>query len=321
MLKIGSVSLKSNLILAPLAGISDLPYRMLNRRFGAELAFIEMLNCRSLSHKSRRTKEMLATNPDDRPLGIQILGCEPRFILKALDVLRTYEFEVLDFNAACPAKKVVRRGEGAGLLKDPKKLKKLLELVVGNTKVPVTVKIRLGWDKDSVNAREVALLAEDAGVAGIFVHGRTKMQGYSGRVDYTHIAGVKKAVRIPVIASGDIMSAELAVKMRKETGCDGLAIARGGLGNPWIFKEIQSLLRGEPVPARPSKEDIMKVMLEHLIACDRYYGERIGVIRFRKFFSWYTRGFRKVRSLREKSSQAKTEEQMCRIIEESRGSY
>ncbi|MFB3851762.1 MAG: tRNA-dihydrouridine synthase, partial [Acidobacteriota bacterium] len=165
MLKIANLKLKSNLILAPMAGISDLPFRLLNRGFGAELAFVEMINARSISHKSKRTQAMLSSTLQDRPLGVQLLGCEEKFILRALDVLKQYKFDLLDFNAACPAKKVVRRQEGAGLLKDPKKLKKLLKLVVRNYSGPVTVKIRIGWDKESVNARVVALHAQDAGVA------------------------------------------------------------------------------------------------------------------------------------------------------------
>ncbi len=296
-----------------MAGITDLPFRMLCREFKAELAFVEMINCRSISHKSRRTKQMLSTLEKDKPLGIQILGIEEQYILKALEVLRGYKFDILDFNAACPAKKVVRRGEGSALLREPKKLKKILKLVVKNSWLPVTVKIRAGWDKDSVNAAEIALLAQDCGVSALFIHGRTKTQAYSGRVDYNIIREVKKKLDIPLIASGDILSAQLAKKMLDETGCDGLAIARGCLGNPWIFKEIREYLMGEIIP-RPGKEDIAKVMLKHLFSCIDFYGERNGVMIFRKFYSWYTKGFRKVRRLREKSSRARTKDDMLEII-------
>jgi len=317
MLKIGNLSLKSNLILAPMAGVSDLPFRRLNRKFGAELAFVEMINCRSISFKSRRTQSMLSSDPEDKPLGIQLLGCEEKFILKALDVLKRYKFDLLDFNAACPAKKVVRRKEGAGLLKEPKKLKKLLKLVVKNSPAPVTVKIRTGWDKECVNAKEVALYSLDAGVSGVFIHGRTKVQGYSGAVDYVSIMKVKKALAIPVIASGDILSAQLAQKMFSETGCDGLAIARGSFGNPWIFREIKEFLRTGKIIPKPAKETVIKIMLEHLAACIDFYGERNGVVIFRKFFGWYTRGFRRIRPLREKSSRAKTRLEMEGIIKRS----
>ncbi len=314
MLKIGTLKLESNLILAPMAGITDLPFRMLCRKFGVELAFVEMINCRSISHKSRRTRQMLSTLPKDRPLGIQILGCEEQYILKSLDVLKEYKFDLLDFNAACPAKKVVRREEGAGLLKDPKKFKKILKLVVKNSWLPVTVKIRLGWDKDSVNAREIGRLAQDCGVNALFVHGRTRTQGYSGQVDYNAIREVKEGLDIPLIASGDVFSGPLALRMLDETGCDGLNIARGCLGNPWIFKEITEYLKGEVMP-RPSNEVIAKVMLEHLDSCIEFYGERNGVVIFRKFYTWYTKGQRKVRKLRERSSRARTRLEVVEIID------
>ncbi len=299
-----------------MAGVTDLPFRMLNRKFGCELAFVEMLNVRSLSHKSRKTLQMLSSAGEDRPLGVQILGCEEKFIFRALDVLKDYKFDILDFNSACPVKKVVRRGEGSGLLKEPEKLAKLLRLVIRESSVPVTVKIRSGWDKDSVNARRVALLCEDAGIGGIFIHGRTRDQGYSGRVDYKIIRDVKKAVKVPVIASGDILSAPLAKKMFDETGCDGLNIARGALGNPWIFKEISEFLKNGKIIDKPKAGEIIKTMAEHLNSCVDFYGERVGVVIFRKFFSWYTRGLRKIRPLRERCSRTKTKQEVLNIIEE-----
>ncbi|MDP3041733.1 MAG: tRNA dihydrouridine synthase DusB [Candidatus Omnitrophota bacterium] len=319
MLKIGKLKLKSNLILSPMAGITDLPFRMLCRRFGAELAFVEMINCRSISHKNRRTKQMLASLPKDKPLGMQILGCEEQYILKALEVLRGYEFDLLDFNAACPSKKVVRRGEGSALLKEPKKLKKILKLVIKNSWLPVSVKIRLGWDKDSVNAKDIALLAQDCGVNALFIHGRTKTQGYSGQVDYNMIREVKKVLDIPLIASGDIFSGLLAKKMLEETGCDGLAVARGSLGNPWIFKEIKEYLKSGKIIHRPKEENIAKVLREHLDSSLDFYGERNGVVIFRKFYIWYTKGLCKVRRLRERSSRASTRLEVESIIQETFG--
>ena len=170
MLNIGKLKLKSNLILSPMAGITDLPFRLLCRRFGAELAFVEMINCRSISYKSRKTKRMLSSLAEDKPLGMQILGCEEQYILRSLEVLRGYEFDLLDFNAACPTKKVVRRGEGAALLQDPKKFARILKLIVKHAWLPVSVKIRAGWDKASVNAKEIALLAQDCGINALFLH-------------------------------------------------------------------------------------------------------------------------------------------------------
>jgi len=317
MLEIGKLKLKSNLIMSPMAGITDLPFRMLCRKFAAELAFVEMINCRSVSHKSRRTKQMLSALPQDRPLGVQILGCEEQYIVKSLEVLRNYEFDILDFNAACPAKKVVRRGEGASLLRDPKKLKKILKLIVKNAWIPVSIKMRLGWDQDSVNAKDIALLSQDCGVNAIFIHGRTKTQEYSGTVDYDVIRQVKKAIRIPLIASGDIFCVKLAKKMFDETGCDGLAVARGSLGNPWIFKEIREYLKTGKVIARPARNEIAKVMLEHLDSSIDFYGPKNGVIIFRKFYSWYTKGLSKVRHLREKSSRVKTRQEIAQIIRQA----
>jgi len=258
---------------------------------------------------------MLETNPKDKPLGIQLLGCEQKFILKAMDVLKDYEFDILDFNAACPAKKVVRRGEGASLLKEPKKLQKLLKLIVQNSRVPVTVKIRTGWDKDSLNAPEVASAVQDAGISALFIHGRTKLQGYSGSVDYRLIRQVKEALEIPVIASGDILSPQLIKKMFDETGCDAVAIARGALGNPWIFKEAERFLKEGVVLEKPQANEIIGTMLEHLNNCIDFYGQRIGVMKFRKFFGWYTKGLRRIRPLREKSSRAKTKEDIVKIIQ------
>jgi tRNA-dihydrouridine synthase B len=213
----------------------------------------------------------------------------------------------------------VRRGEGSGILRDPKKFAKILKLIVKHAWLPVTVKIRAGWDKDSVNAREIALIAQDCGANAVFLHGRTKTQGYSGQVDYKIIKEVKKVLDIPLIASGDVFSGLLAKKMFDETGCDGLAIARGSLGNPWIFKEIKEYLKSGKIINRPKEGDIAKVLREHLDASLDFYGERNGVVIFRKFYIWYTKGLRKVRRLRERSSRARTRLEVEKIIQEAFG--
>jgi len=317
MLQIGKLKLKSNLILAPMAGISDLPYRMLNRKFGAELAFTEMVNARSLSYSNVKALEMLSSEKGDRPLGIQLVGNEVEYIGRAIEKLHKYKFDVLDLNAACPERKVVAKGEGAALLKDPKKLKRLLKIFVRESKWPVTVKIRAGWDKNTINARDVALYAEDAGVAAIFIHGRTRNQLYSGNVDYRVIKDVKGAVKIPVIGSGDVLSGPLAKRMFDETGCDGILIARGGLGNPWIFNEIEQGLSPQgTVPIRPSKEEIIKTMTAHLNSCVKLFGAKRAVPSFRKFFAWYTKGIDNVRPLRVKACAAVTKKDMLEVIKE-----
>jgi tRNA-dihydrouridine synthase B len=298
-----------------MAGISDLPYRLINRSFGCGFAFTEMIGADSLVHKSKSTLRMLSTHPDDRPLGVQLLGADPEHIRRALDMVSAYAFDVIDFNAACPAKKVVSRGKGAGLLRDPGKLQEMLRLIVDNTQVPVTVKIRSGWDEANVNAVEVARRSEDAGVSGIFIHGRTKMQRYSGDVDYHVIREVKDSVSIPVIASGDALTPELIGKLFDETGCDGVAVARGALGNPWIFREAAGYLKNGEVTPGPDTDEVARTMADHLEANIAFNGERIGVIRFRKFFAWYTRGL-PLKELKVRAFRACTRDEMMRLIEE-----
>ena len=290
MLSIGNVSIDPPLILAPLAGISDLPYRLINRSFGCRFAFTEMISANSLVHKSKNTLKMLSTTSDDSPLGIQLLGNDPENIRRALEIISVYNFDLVDFNAACPVHKVVSKGEGAGLAKDPIRLKKLLKIIVENSRVPVTVKIRAGWDETTVNAAEVALLAEDTGINGLIIHGRTKMQGYRGNVDYNIIKKVKESLSIPVIASGDALSPILIKKLFGETGCDGVSIARGGLGNPWIFSETAEYLKNGSLPLRPAAHEIKRIMKKHLEMIIQFHGETNGIKLFRKFFGWYTKG-------------------------------
>jgi tRNA-dihydrouridine synthase B len=314
MLKLGSLTIRSRLILAPMAGVTDHPFRMLCRRFGCEMAFVEMINCRSLGYKSKRTRAMLFSTSGDAPLGVQLLGCEPAYIKRAIDIIRPYPFVILDFNAACPAKKVVRRGEGAALLRDLKKLEKILRLVIKESQLPVTVKIRSGWDAHSVNCPEAARVAEGCGARAVCVHGRTRMQEYAGTVDYAAIARTKSAVKIPVIASGDIWDASHARRMFEETGCDAVNVARGAIGNPWIFPQIRAFLEKGAKLAGPSHEEVIRVMGEHLDANVAYWGERNGVVLYRKFFASYTKGWQRVRPLREKASRVTTAQQMHALI-------
>jgi tRNA-dihydrouridine synthase B len=319
MITIGALQIPSFLILAPLAGVSDLPFRLINRRFGCVFAFTEMVSARALTYENKNTlHKMLAADPADRPLGIQLLGNDPEVLRAALDKLGDYDFGVIDFNAACPVTKVTARGEGASLLREPVKLRELLRVVVNNAAVPVTVKIRAGWDSASVNARDVALHAQDAGIHGLCVHGRTREQGYQGRVNYRVIYEVKKALTIPVLASGDALSPLLIKKLFDETGCDGVAIARGALGNPWIFPDTQEFLQTGSIPQRPDMQEIADTMIAHLKRCVAFHGEGTGTPIFRKFFNWYTRGLHEIRELRCKAYQAKTEQEMIAVINKVR---
>ncbi|MBI4837992.1 MAG: tRNA-dihydrouridine synthase [Nitrospirae bacterium] len=258
---------------------------------------------------------MISATPDDRPLGIQILGDDFEIIKGALDIISGYNFDLIDLNAACPVDKVVSGGKGAGLLRAPVKLQKLLKEISTHTDLPVTVKIRSGWDETSVNAVEIALRAEDAGVKGLFIHGRTKTQGYSGTVDYNIIQKVKESLKIPVVASGDGLTPNLIRKMFDETGCDGVAVARGALGNPWIFSETAEYLRSGAAPPGPDIYEIAQIMKKHLALNTAFHGEKIGILIFRKLFAWYVRGL-SVKQLRSRAFQSCSYDDMLRLIGE-----
>ncbi len=316
MFSIGNIRFDSPLVLAPMAGISDLPYRLINRSLGCRFAFTEMISADSLVQKSVNTFKMISSSPDDRPLGIQLMGNNIETLKRALDIIPEYAFDIVDFNAACPAKKVASKGKGSGLLRDPANLQKILKGIVDNSTVPVTVKIRAGWDETSLNAVETGLRAQDAGVKGISIHGRTRVQGYSGSVDYEIIRRVKEALDIPVIASGDALTPDLITKMFDETGCDGVAIARGALGNPWIFREVDELMQNGTISPRPDISEVTGIMKKHLVLITGYLGERIGVIHFRKFFKWYTKGMA-LKDLKARAFLAETHDEMLGLINEA----
>jgi len=306
--------LKHPVMLAPLAGISSLPFRLINRRFGCEYAFVEMINARSLSYENKKTAELLQTVPEDAPLGVQLVGSEITYIKQAIDKLQKHPHDILDFNAACPQKKIASKGDGAALLRAPRKLQLLLKEIVGYSRKPVTVKLRLGWNS-SAAAADIAAYAADSGVSALFVHGRTAAQGYSGTVDYEAIRMIKKKVAVPVIASGDILNPMLAGKMFDETGCDGILVARGALGNPWIFREITAMREGKKIPRRPTIGEIADTMEEHFRLCLDCFNEQGSVVRFRKFYVWYTRGLRGTKALRGQVMSVKTAKEMLEGID------
>lgn len=317
MLRIGAIELSPPLVLAPLSGVSDLPFRLMNRKFGCGLAFTEMVSAEALKRKIPRTLRMLDTANGDRPLGLQLLSANGDSLRQALDALSMDDYAVVDLNAACPVKKVVRRGEGAALMREPRKLADLVGIIAGRCPLPVTVKLRAGWDHDSINAKEAALQARGAGASAVFVHGRTRAQGYRGGVDYEVIREVKKALDIPVIASGDVLSPRMAKKMFDETGCDGVVVARGAMGNPWIFPHTKALLETGFVPERPGSREIAAAMLEHLALCARHHGPEKAARVFRKCFMWYTKGLAGAKPLRLKAMKAETGEEMAGIVKEA----
>jgi tRNA-dihydrouridine synthase B len=305
------------LICAPLAGLSDLPFRQINRKYGCKYAFLEMIHARSLSYENQKTMDMLRTNKNDNPLGLQLLGNEIPYLESAIKVLEKikYKHDVLDFNAACPIKKIVNKGEGAALLKNRRILSKLIKTLVKHSKVPVSVKMRLGWDNPK-KAVDIALSIEAAGASVVFVHGRTKMQAYRGDVDYKCIAKIKKKLKIPVVASGNILTPQLAKAMFEKTNCDGVLIARGGLGNPWIYNDIKQFLTKSVLIERPSPAEISKTMIEHLELFIKHYGEKVGIWRFRKFFVWYTRGMSHIKKLRCKVMHISEKQDMLEVIKD-----
>ena len=317
MVKIGNLTLSTPIILAPMAGISAYPYRAISQEMGVELAFLEMISARALSYLSRGTKERMLTGPKEGLLGVQLLAKDSYYILKALERLRDYKFDILDFNAACPQKKITNNGKGAYLLKEPKKLNSLLKCLIKNTTKPVTLKMRLGWDSPK-DALKIAKGAADCGVSAICIHGRTREQGYRDGVDYKAISRVKKALKIPIIGSGDILSAELSKRMFDRTGVDAVTVARGALGNPWIFREISELLKTGRKIARPKPLEIASQMRKHLNLTIKFFGEKTGVVRFRKFYVWYTRGISQAKPIRAKISEVKTKPQMLKLIKSMR---
>jgi tRNA-dihydrouridine synthase B len=277
-----------------------------------------MVSARSLVHESKKTRRMLSSAGEEGPLGVQLVANEDESLRRALENICACGFDIIDLNAACPVPKITKKGKGAALLREPAKVKSLLEVLVKHSDVPVTVKIRTGWDRETINARDVALRAEDAGISALTIHGRTREQGYGGRVDYAIISEVKKALSIPVIASGDALSPQLVGRLFSETGCDAVAIARGSLGNPWIFRDAASYLDNGSVPDRPAPAEIADTIRRHLDLNCGFYGEKRGTVLFRKLFSWYVKGLCDIRPLKEEAFRAETKEQMAGLVEEIR---
>jgi len=278
------------LVLAPMAGITDFPFRMICKRLGAGLVYSEMLSVEALVREHKRTKGMLKTDPDERPVVFQIFGSKPESLAEAARIVSRGDVDFIDINMGCPVPKVLKCGAGSALLRDIALAREIMSAVVGASRIPVTVKIRLGWDAKNIVALDMARAAESAGIAAITVHGRTKVQGFSGHADWSMIKAVKESVGIPVIGNGDVRSAGDAKRMMDETGCDGVMIGRAVQGNPWIFREALQYLRTGAVPPPPTFEEREAVMQGHLVDMVNLAGENIGVREMRKHLCWYTKG-------------------------------
>ena len=289
-LTIGNVTLKNNVILAPMAGVTDLPFRLLCKKQGAGMVCMEMVSAKAILYKNRNTEELMQILPKERPVSLQLFGSDPKVMGEIAGQIQERLFDVLDINMGCPVPKIVNNGEGSALMKDPKLAEEIIRSVVRASEKPVTVKIRKGFDDGHVNAVEMAKRAQEAGAAAVAVHGRTREQFYSGKADWEIIAKVKDAVDIPVIGNGDVDGPESAERMLKETGCDGVMVGRAVRGNPWIFREIVSYLEtGEIVP-KPDAKEKCECILEHAALMLAYKGEYTAVREMRKHVSWYTAG-------------------------------
>ena len=306
-LNIGGVPLKSHAVLAPMAGVSDRAYRELCVRFGATYCVSEMVSSKALSFNSKKSEELMEISDLERPCGIQIFGDDPKCMADAAKHALENKPDIIDINMGCPAPKISSNGSGSGLMKNPRLCGEIVKAVTAVTDIPVTVKIRKGWDDDSVNAVEVAKICESAGAAAITVHGRTRQQYYKPPVDYDIIRAVRESVSVPVIANGDIDSAERAKEVMDITGCDLVMIGRATLGNPWIFSQINAYLENPNVKIHtPDLEERLGVMIEHIGKMVEYKGEHMAMLQARKLVVGYFKGVKGAAALRNEAGKIKT---------------
>ena len=315
-LKIGNVELANPYILAPMAGVTDLPFRLLCKEQGAGLLCMEMISAKAIQYNNRNTKVLLEIHPEEEPVSLQLFGSDPEVISEIAKRIEDLPFAILDINMGCPVPKIVRNGEGSALMNQPKLVHEIVSKTVKAIQKPVTVKIRKGFNDDSINAVEIAKIIEDAGAAAVAVHGRTREQYYSGKADWDIIRQVKEAVSIPVIGNGDVVSGESALAMMRETGCDGVMIGRGAQGNPWIFSELVEYEKTGVMPARPSNEELKEMMLRHARLQIQYKGEYLGIREMRKHVSWYTSGLPNSAKLRGEINAVESYEELSKLLDE-----
>lgn len=319
-LSIGQVSLESPVIPAPMAGVTDLPFRRILKTMGAGLVCGEMVSAQALVYGNVRTLDLLQVSQEERPLSLQLFGSKPETLAKAVEILQEYPIDIIDLNMGCPVPKVVKNEEGSALLKDLPRAAAIIQAVVAVAERPVTVKMRAGWERGKEVAPELAVLAERAGAAAVAVHGRFREDFYSGRADWSIIKRVKEAVKkIPVIGNGDVTSAEGALEMLEQTGCNGVMIGRAVMGNPWLIRQVAAALSGEPIPPPPTVKERFALMKEHFQAQIEFSGEKRGVLEMRKHLSWYMKGIPGAARFRALINSVETKESVLGLLSRLEG--
>ncbi|WP_455078619.1 tRNA dihydrouridine synthase DusB [Peptostreptococcus stomatis] len=317
-MKFRDFEVENEVFLAPMAGVTDLPFRLICKELGCGLLYTEMINAKALCYDDKNTKKMLNILDEEHPVAVQIFGSEPEFMGKAAQILNDYPNEILDINMGCPAPKVVKNGDGSALMRNPKLAGQVLDQVVKNSKKPVTLKIRKGWDDNSINALEIAKIAEDRGICAITIHGRTREQYYSGQADWDIIGEVKSQISIPVIGNGDVTSVEDAIRIKDHTGCDAIMIGRGAQGNPWIFKRIDHYMKTGQLLDPPSKDEKIDIAIKHMGLAIKEHGEYVAVREMRKHIGWYLKGMKHSARFRDQINHMVTAKEVIDTLDQYR---